>query len=283
MPRSARQKSSTDVYHVMMRGINRQEIFEDDEDFLKFLAILKECKGISEFEIYAYCLMPNHVHLLIKTGTEPLEQVFRRIGTRFVCWYNKKYQRTGHLFQDRFRSETIENEARLLAVLRYIIQNPMKAGMESKPGSYPWSSYYSYTGTPDLLTDTDFISSQFPSREKMIEYLCQNNYDEEMDIGMRLSGVTDEQAGKIVQHVTGCASVSDFQRLEKRIQVEHARRLRACRLSLGQISRLTGLAKTTIYRKIEKDKGGTRNRPSVSVKRGTVPRSGNEKWMQETH
>lgn len=283
MPRSARQKSSTNVYHVMMRGINRQEIFEDEEDFHKFLAILKECKDISEFEIYAYCLMPNHVHLLIKTGTEPLEQIFRRIGTRFVCWYNRKYQRTGHLFQDRFRSETIENEAQLLTVLRYIIQNPMKAGMEAEPGSYPWSSYYSYAGIPDLITDTDFASGMFPSKEKMIEYLGQNNDDEELDITTGLSGVTDEQAGKIIQHVTGCSSVAEFQRLEKHTQVEHARRLRRCRLSLGQISRLTGLSKTTIHRKLEKDKGGTRNRPSVSVKRGTGSCFRDKKWTQERH
>ena len=89
----------------MLRGINRQDIFEDEEDFLHFLTVLKECKAICEFEIYAYCLMTNHIHLLIKSGKEPLALVFKRIGSRFVYWYNLKYRRSGHLFQDRYKSE----------------------------------------------------------------------------------------------------------------------------------------------------------------------------------
>ena len=75
MPRSARKISGTNIYHVMLRGINRQDIFEEEEDFLRFLAVLKECKEISGFELYAYCLMTNHVHLLIKTGKEPLDLI----------------------------------------------------------------------------------------------------------------------------------------------------------------------------------------------------------------
>ena len=144
MPRKARKESRTDIYHVMLRGINQQIIFEDEEDFQMFLSTLKECKRISGFDLYAYCLMTNHVHLLLKVGKEPLAMIFRRLGSRYVYWYNRKYQRTGHLFQDRYRSEPIENEAYFLTALRYIIQNPMKAGMEESPGTYPWSSYSDY-------------------------------------------------------------------------------------------------------------------------------------------
>ena len=114
----------------MLRGINQQDIFEDEDDYLRFLAIIRECKDISKFELYAYCLMTNHVHLLLKTGEEPLELIFKRIGSRYVYWYNLKYQRIGHLFQDRYKSEAVEDDAYFLTVLRYIMQNPMKAGME---------------------------------------------------------------------------------------------------------------------------------------------------------
>ena len=109
MPRQARKKSSSGIYHIMLRGINQQQIFEDSEDYNKFLQVLKDSKAISEFKIFAYCLMGNHIHLLIQEQKEPIEQIMKRIATRFVYWYNIKYQRVGHLFQDRFKSE-LEND-----------------------------------------------------------------------------------------------------------------------------------------------------------------------------
>ena len=96
MPRQARKKSSSGIYHIMLRGINQQQIFEDSEDFNKFLQVLKDSKAISEFKIFAYCLMGNHIHLLIQEQKEPIEQIMKRIATRFVYWYNIKYQRVGH-------------------------------------------------------------------------------------------------------------------------------------------------------------------------------------------
>lgn len=84
MPRQARIKSKSGIYHVMLRGINQQQIFEDSEDYDKFLQVLKDCKAISVFDLYAYCLMGNHVHLLIKENKEPIEQIIKRIGARFV-------------------------------------------------------------------------------------------------------------------------------------------------------------------------------------------------------
>ena len=90
MSRTARQKSSTDIYHVILRGINRQQIFYDEEDYEYFISLLDRFKNISHYEIYAYCLMGNHIHILIKTPEEPLEKIFRRIGASFVYWYNLK-------------------------------------------------------------------------------------------------------------------------------------------------------------------------------------------------
>lgn len=127
MPRKARIESKSGIYHIMLRGINRQQIFEDDEDFEKFLWVLKDVKQLSRFKLYGYCLMGNHIHLLLKPENEPLELIFRRIGSKYVYWYNLKYQRTGHLFQDRFKSEPVENISSFFVVLRYIHQNPVKA------------------------------------------------------------------------------------------------------------------------------------------------------------
>jgi REP element-mobilizing transposase RayT len=86
LARQARKKSDSDIYHIMMRGINRQNIFEDSEDYYKFLQTLKQYKDISGYQIYAYCLMGNHVHIMLKVGNEPLEQMMRRICGSYVYW-----------------------------------------------------------------------------------------------------------------------------------------------------------------------------------------------------
>jgi len=144
MPRRARKQSSTRIYHVMLRGINKQAIFKDDEDNKKFLYFIKDHKDVCEFDIYGYCLMVNHVHLLIKEGEEKLDQIIKRIGIRYAYWYNKKYSRCGHLFQDRYRSEAVESESYFITVLRYIHQNPIKAGLCKSLDEYKWSSYKNY-------------------------------------------------------------------------------------------------------------------------------------------
>ncbi len=127
MPRSIRNKSESGIYHIMLRGINRQDIFEDEKDIQKLLETIKKYKEISQFEIYAYCIMSNHVHLLIKELGESISDVVKRISSSYVFWYNKRYERCGHLFQERFKSEAVENYEYFLTVLRYIHQNPMKA------------------------------------------------------------------------------------------------------------------------------------------------------------
>lgn len=96
MPRTARKQSETDIYNVMLRGNDCHTIFFDEEDCKKYLQCLEECKKVSEFKIYAQCLMGNYLHLLIKAEKEPLELIFKRIGVRYVAWYNWKYKRSGH-------------------------------------------------------------------------------------------------------------------------------------------------------------------------------------------
>jgi putative transposase len=151
MPRHARKKSKTGVYHVMVRGINKEIIFHDDEDRRKFLYILAKVKEGYPFELLGYCLMNNHVHLLIREGTENISQIMKRIGTRYAIYFNSKYDRKGHLFQNRFRSERVEDEEYLLTVLRYIHQNPVKAFLVNDTKDYLWSSYRAYLGVKSLL------------------------------------------------------------------------------------------------------------------------------------
>ncbi len=147
MPRTMRVKSSTGVYHVMVRGNEKKNIFSDDEDREKFISILEQKNPNNNWRIYAFCLMDNHVHLLIDEMNEELSQIMKIINTSYAYYYNHKYERTGHLFQDRYKSEPVETDAYLLAATRYIHRNPLKAGVINDLKSYRWSSFNSYLNT----------------------------------------------------------------------------------------------------------------------------------------
>lgn len=144
MPRQSRILSSTGIYHIMMRGNEKKDIFLCENDKVKFLNILRDKKKENEYELYAYCLMDNHIHLLIKENKDSIARIMKRINTSYANYFNKKYSRVGHVFQDRYKSETIESEGSLLQVIRYIHNNPVKAGIVSSPQMYLWSSFHLY-------------------------------------------------------------------------------------------------------------------------------------------
>ncbi len=199
MPRKAREKSSTGIYHVMLRGINGQIIFEDNEDYEKMIQVIKEYKEVCGYEINAFCLMSNHVHLLIKEGKEVLGIIFRRIGSKFVYWYNLKYRRSGHLFQDRFKSEEVEDDKYFLSVLRYIHQNPIKAGIVDNIRSYPWSSYKEYFNRNGIC-DIGFGLSLFSENEKRAkELLDEFNHFENDDKLLNMRSELELMMKKLVE------------------------------------------------------------------------------------
>jgi len=241
MPRQARKKSESGIYHIMLRGINQQQIFEDREDYEKFLDILKDCKGICEFKLFAYCLMGNHIHLLIQEGTESLEQVFKRLCGRFVYWYNVKYQRVGHLFQDRFKSEPVDSDEYFWTVLRYIHQNPTKAGLCKRVGNYSYSSYPEYFNESSLV-DRDYVLTlttldEFIGlNEETVDTNC-------LDVSDKVTArVTDEQAKALIKKISKCENVSDFQALPPISRDKYLKKLREKGVSIRQLSRLTGIS-----------------------------------------
>ena len=104
MPRVSRKLSRSKVYHVMVRGNERKKIFIDDEDRERFISTIREKNKERKFLVYAFCLMDNHIHLLINEGQDQITKIMQRIGVSYAYYFNKKYKRTGHLFQDRFKS-----------------------------------------------------------------------------------------------------------------------------------------------------------------------------------
>src|SRR6056297_2247099 len=169
MPRAARMKSSTGIYHIITRGINQQNIFSCEDDYERFLNTLTRYCRKSSCEIYAYCIMDNHIHLLLKEGQEPLAITMKRIGTSYVYYYNWQYNRKGHLFQDRYKSEPVEDDAYFLTVLRYIHFNPLKAGITDDLTSYPYSSYTEYTHRANLINPTFALNMFHQDKDQAIE------------------------------------------------------------------------------------------------------------------
>lgn len=249
MPRRARRKSGTGMYHIMIRGINRQSIFEEPADKVRFLEILETCKEISGFALYAYCLMDNHVHLLVQERDEPIEQIVKRIGSRYVYWYNLKYRRSGPLFGDRFRSEPVEDDAYFLTVVRYIHRNPVQAGLCSGPEQYAFSSYGAYANAAAAsIVDTDFLLAMM-DRAAFIAYHAQEEKMQCLDIEEKpVVRMTDEQVREHLRAISGCGSIAAFQMLRPVEQRRYAAMLKQAGASMRAIHRLTGLSLNVIER-----------------------------------
>lgn len=207
MPRCARQKSSTGIYHLMVRGINREPIFLENRDRQRFLETLARISVDCKSTILGYCLMDNHVHLLIKEGESSISKLMQRLNASYAYYYNLKYERTGHVFQNRFKSENVQDEAYLLTVLRYIHNNPVKAGIVSKREKYQWSSCGVYYGGRDYLaglTNTEMVLALFSdnAKEAAIEFR-KFSETEANDVCMDYSKVTKLNDTKALQIIKG--------------------------------------------------------------------------------
>lgn len=144
MGRRPRIHFSGALYHVISRGNQRQSIFRDASDYLKFQLFLKEAQERYSFRLYAYVLMPNHVHLLLQVKHYPLSKVMQNLLYRFTRYYNKRHRKIGHLFQGRYRAILCDKESYLLELIRYLHLNPVRAKLVRDPKQYRWSSHGTY-------------------------------------------------------------------------------------------------------------------------------------------
>ena len=241
MPRAGRKKSASGMYHIMLRGINRQRIFEDEEDHRRFLETLVRYRDACGCSLLAYCLMPNHVHIVLREGEQPLENVMRRIGASYVYWYNAKYGRAGHLFQDRYRSEPVETDAYLLTVIRYVHWNPVKAGLCDAPQAYPYSSCAGYFDA-QAVTDSSVVAG-ITGREAFERFQATPGDDRCLDVRESVKPrVTDEKARALMKKLTGCESASAYQSLGAQQRDEGLREMLAQGVSLRQAARVTGIS-----------------------------------------
>lgn len=187
MPRVAREKCGNSIYHICVRGNNKQDIFLDDEDRQEYLKRVRVYEEKYKMQIYAYCLMTNHVHLLIYDNDQDISKFMQGLSLSYVKYFNKKYGRTGHLFQDRFTSVMMKNDMQLMYVSKYIHLNPVRANMVSRAREYKWSSYSMYEGGKDKndIVDCAFLLRYFSNNTNEARFLYKkyvnNNINDEME------------------------------------------------------------------------------------------------------
>ena len=186
--------------------------------------------------------MGNHVHLLIRVQEDGLETIFKRIGGRYVYYYNVKYQRIGHLFQDRFKSEPVDDDSYFLTVLRYIHQNPVKAKLCSKVEEYPFSSFGEYLHE-SAFVDTEFALGMI-NRNEFARFSNTPNSDACLDITVSSRrAVTDTQAHVFIEKISHCKTIVEFQSLEEKKKERFIKKIYDKGVSVRQLSRLTGTTK----------------------------------------
>lgn len=249
MPRKPRRRSKSGFYHIMLRGSNRQIIFENDDDKYRFLLTLRDYADASKYNVFAYCLMDNHVHILLQELEDDISTAIKRISASYVFWFNKKYERCGHLFQERFKSEVVEGDNYLITVLRYIHQNPVKANLCKKPIDYKWTSYKEYVTRPDFV-ETNYCLNLFsPERVKAIDlfvkFMNEDNEDSCLEDD-EFNRVTDADLIQKLYEM-GVRSIGEFQHYSRENRNEILKELKGINgVSVRQISRITGISKSLI-------------------------------------
>lgn len=255
LPRQARVISESGMYHIILRGINKQDIFFDNQDRYKFMNELIKTKDKYDYELITYCLMPNHVHFEIVDKNSELSKIMQTLTISYSSYFNKKYDRVGHLFQNRYFSKPIETEAYLLKLHRYIHQNPVKAGI-SNLNNYRWSSYKTYIyGEDDKVTDTKLIKSYFDTMKELKDFNNENikyNYGDILEFEIR-KRFTDDEVINILKQQLKIDNIQDVQKYNKAHREAILKDLKNITgINCAQVSRVLGINKKIIERTLKK-------------------------------
>ena len=243
MPRGPRIISESGYMHIYTRGNGKQILFEQREDYLFYLHLLKRYSSETKVTVCAFCLMENHTHLLVYDKEHQIPNLMEKLGTVYSGYFNRKYERTGHLFDGRYKSIPIEGEDYLLTVFRYILTNPEKAKI-CTAAEYPWSSYDRY-GTSNSFVDTSVFQGLIGDRKEYEAYIAAKYED-----CPELEGIPrdDEWAKRIIRNYLHIESGTVLQSFDMKSRNEALRLLKGKGLSLRQIERLTGINRSAIHR-----------------------------------
>lgn len=209
LPRIARIKNYDSIFHIMCRSITEVSLYRDKADKIKYLMLLKEYQAVFSYKIYAYCLMSSHNHILIDANGADISKVFHGINLKYARYYNKKYKRHGHLFQDRFKSKIVDEDSYLIKLSGYIHANPLSMKKyKNNVEQYEFSSLGEYLGIKEdkfNLIDKNFVMSKFSEEEvnakvKYLEFIkrcTDNNVSKEIEF--KLEGTKYISGRKIIE------------------------------------------------------------------------------------
>lgn len=207
MPRKSRIDAPGALQHIIARGINRQTIFTNKTDYREFLDRLSDIVSTGTTSCYAWALLPNHFHLLLRTGDTPISKVMQRLLTGYVVNYNRRHHRVGHLFQNRYKSILCQEETYLLELVRYIHLNPLRANVVPEYKDLAWYPYCGHSAILDHRRndwqDVHFILSLFGDKEKM----AIQRYDDFVRAGIEQGKRTDLTDGDLLLGYGGWAAV----------------------------------------------------------------------------
>lgn len=212
MPRQARLDAAGALHHVMARGIEQCLIFRDDRDRENFIGRISELASKQAWFIYAWALMSNHFHLLVRTGKGPLPRNMRVLMSGYAGYFNRRHNRRGHLFQNRYKSIVCEEETYFLELVRYLHLNPLRAGMAkdlNELDGYKYSGHSAIVGTVELKwQDTDDVLGRFSDRRRVARRL----YREFVDAGVEQGRRPELVGGGLLRSCGGWAGVTELRR-----------------------------------------------------------------------
>ncbi|MDR1807270.1 MAG: transposase [Propionibacteriaceae bacterium] len=245
MARPPRQLGASGIYHVTCRGLDRHPLFYDDADRRRFLELVARAKAATHVALLAFCLMDDHVHLLLQQRGQPISDFMRRAAGEYAQWFNAKYDRVGPLFDGRFRSQLVPTDAYFAAVVAYIHRNPVEAGLVTSTAAYPWSSR-SLLGQAPGLVDTDVLAGYAP--------LAAITEREDHPVappvpepgGVR--GPQDAEAEAWLRDLTGTGTPASFHALPTADQKTAVAALAARGATQRQIARITGVPRGIVTR-----------------------------------
>ena len=217
MARKARMQSPTEYYHIIMRGNNRENIFSQQFQKQYFKDLLKEQIDEGYIAVAGYCIMDNHIHIVIKADIGCLTKAIKSINIKYAMNFNKERERIGHVFQDRFKSEEILDENYLIQVIRYIHNNPIKAKMVKSPEEYKWSSYNEYIGQNTVIDDVqkDLILELNNGISKFICFHKEQDDNEYLEIKEDRDKYRLEKAQELISSYFKEKGINDAKELNK--------------------------------------------------------------------
>ena len=244
MPRTSRTRSESGFYHVILRGNGKQLLFESDEDRARFLTLLRVKTRAGGISVIAWCLMSNHIHLLLDDPQGNLSHAMHALATAYARHFNDASSHVGVVFQGRFTSVPIADERQLLRAVRYIHDNPEKAGI-APAREYRWSSYGEYLSGAHLISD-ELVLGLIGGREHFEEFSRSDRYSGYyVRSGKRVS---DDDVLLAARSVLDDVTPTEVKGLEKACRDDALRALRQAGLTCKQIERLTGIGASVISR-----------------------------------